>query len=54
MRDPVDRWDPETEVHLTDGPHRIYDTDEAGPPARFLGFAPTPERDPITWDGDQA
>lgn len=54
---PEDRWEPlgTPDVHLTNGPDRIYDYDPKPNSTRRVGFGVKPEpREPLLWEGDNA
>lgn len=54
---PEDRWEPwqTPDVHLTNGPDRIYDDDPKPNGTRRVGFGVMPEpREPLLWEGDDS
>ncbi|WP_235738980.1 hypothetical protein [Nocardioides alcanivorans] len=55
MRHPIDRWEPyDVDVSITGGPERVYDSNEAGPTPKILGFTNEPEIEPLLWEGDDS
>lgn len=56
MIDPADRWEPwPVEIHMTNGPERIYDHNPVEHQPKPVGFtAALRETEPLLWEGDQA
>ena len=54
---PEDRWEPwqTPDIHVLDGPDRIYDDDPKPNDTRRVGFGVVPEtKEPLLWEGDDA